>query len=305
MKPKVSVIIVSFKVKDLLRKCLEDLTQEAEKISLEIIVIDNASSDGTVEMLTHMQKSWQALKIIINDKNVGFAKACNQGIKEASGDYILLLNPDTEVSQGTLQALTNYLDEHPEIGVLGCKLVFPDGSLQSLGEKFSSAWEIFKEQVLFSKTWRRFLWHKAAISGGFREVDYVSGACLMTRRDIIRNVGLFKEDYFMYGEDLEFCYRVKQAGWRVGVLTGVKVIHLHSKSTEQNLSEVLFHSVQNSIRNVASLYGRKRARLGFIFYIVGLSARAILAIFRQNKTPKDYLRCIKKLLSARVLQEEP
>lgn len=304
MKAKVSTIIVSFKTKDLLKKCLTDLKQESKKIALEIIVIDNASSDGTAEMLASMQESWKSLDVIINNENEGFAKACNQGIKRASGEYILLLNPDTEVSQGTLQALLNYLDEHREIGVLGCKLVYPDGSLQSVGEKFSSAWEIFKEQVLFSKTWRRVLRYKDNVATSFREVDYASGACLMTRRDVIDNVGLFKEDYFMYGEDLEFCYRVKQAGWRVGVLPGVKVTHLHSKSTEQDPSQVLFHSVRNSVKNVKLLYGRRQARLAFTFHIMGLFLRAILAIFRKNRKPRDYMLCIKELLSAGVFKED-
>jgi len=294
-----SIIIVNWNGDELLHNCLQSLFTKSAwgSYACEIIVIDNNSADGSIEMA-----NWASafVRLIKNDENKGFAKANNQGIKIARGKYILLLNNDTIIQQpNCFGNMVSFLEDNPDIGILGCRLVYPDGTLQSDGERFNTPWEIFKSQVLFFKTWRRILAWKKVEAQKFREVDYVVGACLMTRREVFCDCGLLKEDYFMYGEDMEFCYRAQRANWKVGVVNDVEVVHLHSKNTEKNISDMVYHSMKSTVENVRLLYGDRQAKLAQVFYFIGVFFRLILAGFRKNRSSRDYLRCICKLVFQR------
>jgi len=191
------------------------------------------------------------------------------------------------------------MEENIKVGVLGCKLLYEDKTLQSLGENFSSAWEIFKTQILFLKTWKRINIgnNNSQKDNYYRKVDYVSGACLLSQKEVFKKVGLLKEDYFMYGEDAEFCFRVKKAGWEVGVLSNIEIIHIHSKSTEMNLSEMLYHSIKNELKNIEIFHKNKlQVSLAKNYFLIGLLIRSIIAIFRKDKNVTDYLKLFKKLL---------
>jgi len=289
-----SIIIVNWNNKDILRDCLNSIYHTHNVRKYEIIVVDNHSEDGSVELI---KSEFTDVVLIENNENLGFARANNQAIKIARGNYILLLNNDTMVTNADFfNRMIEYMKRKPQVGILGCKLLYPDGTLQSSGEDFPSAWRIFKSQILFTKTWKRLGKSKRG-NNHFKKVDFVCGACLMTRKEILNKVALLKEKYFMYGEDVEFCYRVYKAGYDIGVLTNESIIHLHSKSTEKNLTEMLYHSITNDLKNIRMLYhSNSQVLLVKIIHLMGILMRAFLAIFRKGKKPGDYLRLFKRIL---------
>ena len=289
-----SIIIVNWNNKDILRDCLNSIYHTHNDSEYEIIVVDNHSEDGSVELI---KSKFSNVVLLENVENLGFARANNQAIKIARGNYILLLNNDTVVTNSyCFDRIIEYMKRNPQVGILGCKLLYPDGTLQSSGENFPSAWRTFKSQILFTKTWKRLEKNKQG-DNHFKKVDFVCGACLMTRKEILDQVGLLKEKYFMYGEDVEFCYRVHKAGYDIGVLTDESIIHLHSKSTEKNLTEMLYHSITNDLKNIRMLHhSNLQVLLVKIFHLMGILMRAFLAIFRKGKKPGDYLKLFKRLL---------
>lgn len=289
-----SIIIINWNNKNILRDCLKSIYKTQSYDSFEIIVVDNHSGDGSVELI---KKEFPDVMLIENDENLGFARANNQAIKIAGGNYILLLNNDTVLTNNyCFDRMVDYMKENPQVGILGCKLLYPDGTLQSCGENFPSLWGIFKSQILFTKTWKRLGKNKQG-DNHFKKVDFVCGACLLTRKEILDKIGLLREKYFMYGEDVEFCYRVRQAGYEIGVLTNESIIHLHSKSTEKNLTEMLYYSITNDLTNIEILHHSKlKVLLAKIFHLMGVLMRAFLAIFRKGKKPGDYLKLFKRLL---------
>jgi GT2 family glycosyltransferase len=295
IKTAFTIIIVNWNNKNILRDCLESIYNTQINYSFEIIVVDNNSEDGSVELI---KNKFHDVILIENNKNFGFAKANNQAIKIAKTDHILLLNNDTIMTPNDcFSNMVRFIQENPGVGVLGCKLLYPDGTLQSLGEKFPSVWEVFKNQILFFKTWRRFRKNKEK-DNVFKRVNYVSGACLLTRREVFEKVGTLKEDYFMYGEDTEFCYRVHKAGWEIGVLTNESIIHLHSKSTEKNLTDSLYHSINNDLKNIKMIHNDKwQVLLAKVFHLIGVLMRAVLAIFRKDRKVADYLKLCKNILT--------
>jgi hypothetical protein len=289
-----SIIIVNWNNKDILQDCLNSIYRTHNASKYEIIVVDNNSEDGSVELI---KDEFPNVVLLENNENLGFTKANNQAIKIARGNYILLLNNDTVVTNTyCFDRMIELMEKNPQVGILGCKLLYPDGTLQSCGESFPSVWGIFKSQILFTKTWKRFGKNKQG-DNHFKEIDFICGACLMTRKEILDQAGLFKEEYFMYGEDVEFCYRVHKAGYDIGVLTDESIIHLHSKSTEKNLTEMLYHSITNDLKNLRMLHHSKLEVLfAKIFHLIGILIRAFLVIFRKGKKPGDYLRLFKRLL---------
>ena len=289
-----SIVIVNWNNKDILRDCLNSIYHTRSDSEYEIIVVDNHSEDGSVELI---KNEFSDVILIENDENLGFARANNQAIKITRGNYILLLNNDTVVTNTYFfDRMIELMEKNPKVGILGCKLLYPDGTLQSCGESFPSVWGIFKSQILFAKTWKR-LGKSKQRDNHFKKVDFVCGACLMTRKEILDQVGLLRENYFMYGEDVEFCYRVRKAGYEIGVLTNESIIHLHSKSTEKELTEMLYHSIANDLKNIRMLHhSNLQVLLAKKFHLMGILMRAFLAIFRKGKKPGDYLRLFKRLL---------
>ncbi|HDK25941.1 MAG TPA: glycosyltransferase family 2 protein [Candidatus Atribacteria bacterium] len=292
---ELSIIIINWNNKDILRNCLNSIYHTHNVSKYEIIVVDNHSGDNSVELI---KREFHDVVLLENDENLGFTRANNQAIKIARGNYILLLNNDTVVTnRNCFDRMMELMEKNSQVGILGCKLLYPDGTLQSCGESFPSVWGIFKSQILFAKTWKRFGKNKQK-DKHFKEIDFICGACLMTRKEILEQVGLFNKKYFMYGEDVEFCYRVHKAGYTIGVLMNESIIHLHSKSTEKNLTEMLYHSITNELMNLRMLHHTKLEVLfAKIFHLIGILIRAFLVIFRKGKNPGDYWRLFKRLLA--------
>lgn len=228
-----SIIIVSYNTAELLKNCIESVYKTYPKDKLEIFVVDNGSSDGSPAMI---KKSFRDVILIESKKNLGFSKANNLAIKRAVGQYILLLNPDTIVTKDSLNKCVQYMDKHGDVGILGCKVLLPDGRLDvACRRSFPTPSVSFYRMTGLSK-----LFPKNRLFGQYNltyldenetyEVDSIVGAFMLVRRKVIELVGMLDEDYFMYGEDIDWCYRIKQAGWKVTYYHEAVIYHYKGAS---------------------------------------------------------------------------
>lgn len=290
-----SIIIVNWNTAELLRNCLLSIPRTNPAGRYEIIVVDNASSDHSVTML---KSEFSQVQLIENRENLGFARATNLGIQASRGEIILLLNSDAELQSAHIfEQVERFLNHHADVGIIGVSLIFPDGTPQASGGKFVSNAELFKQQVLFldSPLFHRIK-HKlgAATNDQFYPLDYVTGACLFVRRSVLEQIGLLDENFYIYGEDMELCYRAKQHGWRSVVLPSLQAIHLKSQSTKKNLDQILIHSIKNNCFLIEKFYGRSRAIIAHLIYAMGLGLRFLLAFIRRDQKPSVYLKLMVK-----------
>lgn len=284
----ISIVIINWNTKDLLLRCIDSVYEKNHTVSYEIILVDNASSDDSV---LAVKERFPKVKIICNDYNVGYAAANNQGLQIAKGEVFLLLNSDTElVSSEPLSFVEKYFNENSRVAVIGCKLVFPDGRIQSVGREFLSLKLLVKQQIFFSGYFQNY---KLAVEP--QSVDYVDGAFLAVRSEIFRNFDGLNEEYFLYGEDMEFCWRVKQAGWLVHVLPQISVRHYHAASSKKDFSNAHFNNVVNNCRFLQKKYDKNAARKAYLVYGVGTFLRIPLAFIRKTKLAKHYLNVLLKM----------
>ena len=230
-----SISVISWNTRDLLRDCLKSIYSRAPKASFEILVVDNESSDGSQEMI---REKFPQIRLIENKNNLGFARANNQAIKRSSGKYELLLNPDTLVLENALEIMMDFMEKNPRVGMCGCRLLSEDGSVQPSCGRFPGLFTVFLHMTKLNYFYpgnrfsRRFM-GAGLEEGEAREVDWVTGACLLVRRQAVEEIGLLDERFFMYCEDLDWCRRMKNAGWKICYLPRAKVIHYCSQSYEK------------------------------------------------------------------------
>jgi len=239
-----SIITVNYNVKEFLQNLIHSIHKAAGSLSYEIIIVDNASSDGSVDFISD---KFPEVKLISNNENLGFGKANNQGLKIAEGKFILLINPDAIVSEDTFTKMISFFETHPSVGLAGCKILNPDGTLQlACRRSFPGPWtsfckvtglsSLFPNSGLFA---RYNLTYKDENES--YEVDAISGSFMMMRKEVYENTGGFDEDYFMYGEDLDLCYRIQQAGYQVYYVHETQIIHYKGESTRRSsLDETKF-----------------------------------------------------------------
>jgi GT2 family glycosyltransferase len=235
--PDISIIIVNYNVKEFLLNSLESVFKAAQGLEIEVIVVDNASEDGSVEAL---QKNYPKVILIRNEENLGFGKANNIGLKKANGKYILLLNPDTIVREDTFVKMIAFFESHRDAGMAGCKVLNPDGTLQlACRRSFPGPWtsftkvaglsSLFPKSKLFAKYNLTYLDENQTY-----EVDSISGSFMMFRKEVYEKVGGFDDRFFMYGEDLDLCYRVRKAGYKVYYFHETEIIHYKGESTKRS-----------------------------------------------------------------------
>jgi len=228
-----SIIIVSWNTRQWLRRCLTSIYAQPWKIDFEVFVIDNASSDGSPQMVRH---AFPQVHLIENHQNLGFARACNQGLRRARGRFVVLLNPDTQLLDDAFGDMVAFLDKHPDIGALGPRIVDANGNVDPRCARRlpTLSTELFEKtrldrRFLHSQLFGRYLmtyWDH----NDSRDVEALSGACLMIRREVLDRVGMLDEDFFMYGEDIDWCHRIRQAGWRVYYYSNAQIIHVAGQS---------------------------------------------------------------------------
>jgi GT2 family glycosyltransferase len=244
-----SIIIVNWKSKDYLNTCLESIRKWSNDLSIEIVVIDSGSFDGCAEMLRDHHPS---VRFIQNDQNLGFATANNVAFRVSTGKYILFLNPDTEVIAHAIGTMYEHLERSPLAGAVGCRLLNSDGSLQtSCVQSFPTIFNQFFNAESFRGLFPKSrLWGMATLFADNNEpseVEAVSGACLMMRRTTFDEVGLFSENYFMYAEDVDLCYKAQRAGYRNYYVPQATVIHFGGSSSQQRPSEFSVIMMRSSI----------------------------------------------------------
>jgi len=225
-----SILIVNWNTRGFLLRCLRSIFETREEDSWEVIVVDNGSRDGSGE---EAKRRFPVIRLIENEKNLGFAKAMNQGLQQSSGRYALLLNPDTQVKEGAIERLLSFMAAHPEVGISGGHLLNRDGSKQNSIANFPSlATELLNKSLLRWMFPKRFPGKGRNYSEPI-EVDSVIGACMIVRRETMEQVGPLDEDYFLFLEETDWCYRMKKAGWKVYHLPQAEIYHDQGKSVER------------------------------------------------------------------------
>lgn len=267
MADRVSVIIVSCNTRELLRRCLESLASAG----CEIIVVDNASTDGSEEMVA---REHPGVTLIRNERNLMFAKANNQGLRQAHGEYLLMLNSDTVVPKGCIEGLVRFLEEHPGAGAVGPKVLNLDGSLQSKGHPLQS----IRTTLVTSFGLRRWCdWPEDER----RRVGWISGCCMLTRRGVVEQVGGLCEELSFYGEEVEWCWRVDKSGWEVWYEPASQVLHVGGGSTTTAIREdVMRPAVQ--LRNFRCVQlrtvGLARALVISLIMLAGNLVKGLVAL---------------------------
>jgi len=232
--PKLSIVILSYNTKRLTKECLLSLKINRGEIDFEVIVSDNGSSDGTCTMV---EKEFPWVRLVENRDNLGFAAGNNKARDYCRGEYVLFLNSDTKVPKDTLKETINYIEKNEDIGALSCKIVLPNGSLDKDSRRsFPTPWVAFTHLVLRldrifpqSKLFARY-WYGYLPANYIHEVDVIQGAFFLVRKKILDKVGWFDEDYFLDGEDIDLCWKIRKAGWKIIYFPQVSILHLKGAS---------------------------------------------------------------------------
>jgi len=254
----ISVVIVNYNSGSYLEKCIRSiLTNAATSIkSLDIIVVDNASSDDSIVRLMSFFGSHPKVRIQHNIKNVGFAKACNQGTKMASGDYIIYLNPDCEIHEDMFSSLLDTIQYCPKVGMVGAMLLNTDGTEQPGGRRavptpwrsFVRAFGLSKLQNRYPRLFSDYHLHSEAVPEEPIPVEAISGACMMVSRKALEDVGPMDEGYFMHCEDLDWCMRFRKKDWNILFVPDAKVTHVHGGCSQGQRVRVEWHKHKGMVR---------------------------------------------------------
>lgn len=258
-----SIIIVNWNTRDLLRACVKSIQDETTGLNYEILVVDNASKDGSADMV---RREFPSVRLIENAANAGFGRANNQAVRKSKGGYILFLNPDTEIRNRAVNRMIDFMEAHPEAWLVGPRAVHPDGTLQVSWAAFPSLTTVWtngvplKESLAMVPILRCILKSDAVYTNaGYtlpgaipsRPVDYVLGQCLLTRKDVLEQVGLFDESVFMYEEEADLCFRIHRAGGQVWFVNEAEILHYERQSIKQ---------LPNELEEEARWFIRARAR---------------------------------------------
>lgn len=280
-----TVQIVNWNAREDLRQALRSLFEHAPTFPFEVLVLDNASQDGSVQIV---EKEFPQVRLLVSERNLGFARGHNLLARHARGRYLLLLNPDTVVMRDTLTKLIRFAEAHPEAGIIGPKLLNPDGSLQYSCRRFPNPIAaIFRNTPLgrlfpnnrYTRDYLMLDWDHNSI----REVDWVSGAAMLVRREVYQQLGGFDEQFFMYVEDVDLCYRAWQAGWKVLYYPDAIIIHAIGRSTDLVANKMIIAFHQSMYKFYKKHYARKTP-----FYLrplipLGLTLRASLFLLKNYK----------------------
>jgi N-acetylglucosaminyl-diphospho-decaprenol L-rhamnosyltransferase len=264
-----SIVIVSYNTRDLLDACLASVFQSWRGEGLEVIVVDNASTDDSLALL---RLRYPAVILFEEATNAGFARACNDGLRASHGRYVMLLNSDTLALDDALPRVVSFLDANPIYAACGPRLVNRDGSVQSSGYLFTTLADILWESLGLTRSFPNSpLFNRRGLGGAdlsdTREVDWVSGACLAVRREVMDDVGLLDDGFFMYDEDVDWCYRMKEAGLRVVFYPKAAIMHYGRASIVQTGGDVAPRVVASRVR-----YFRKHHGPGAVLGLRLLSA---------------------------------
>jgi GT2 family glycosyltransferase len=274
---KLSIIIVNYNGGKVLRTCLSSIYRETKDISFEVILVDNASTDGSVELV---EKDFSNVYVIRNTQNRGFAAANNIAIQKAAGEFILMLNADTEILDGAIQKTVAFMEGHPLVGIAGCKLVYPDRTEQPSVRGYPSVLSAFLDA-----TFLYLLLPKGRVVRGkgicyfdsskAQEVDWVIGAYFMIRRSVIDKIGLLDEQFWLYGEENDYCQRAKNSGFETWFIPHAVVVHHWAGMTAFNLRSIIWLHISQKLYADKHYYGPRRFLIIYLRYL-GAALRVIV-----------------------------
>lgn len=285
----ISVVIVNWNTKSILRDCLKSVYEQTKSVNFEVIVIDNASADGSVDMI---KNDFSQVILIKNKKNKGFAAANNQGIAKSKGRYILLLNSDTVILDKAIQKVIDFADSHPQAAVTGCRVLNPDKTLQPTCFMFPSVlnmllstsylYKLFPKNKFFGRE-RMTWWDRTNV----RQVDVATGCFMLIRCDAIEQIGTMDEQFFMYAEETDFCFRIKQAGYKNMFTPDAQIIHLGGQSTDQ-VKKAMTIQKQNSILQFIKKHNgpfvyRTACLLTVLFFAIRLPVWSVIAFLQRTE----------------------
>lgn len=309
----ISVVIVGWNAKRYLELCLDSLVEAPPRRSMEVFVVDNASTDGSVEMI---ESRYPWVKLIKSQENLGFSRGNNVAIRQCQGRYIALVNPDVIVFPGCLDALADFLDQNPKVGNVGPRVFNPDMSQQSTCRRFPTLWNNFCSATALSTTFTKsrifagehmfYFPHDRALA-----VDVIVGCFSMIRHEAFDEVGLLDEGLFMYGDDVDWCRRARNAGWQVMFYPGAQAIHDRGKTTApypvrfalaQQRSVLYYWSKHHGFWGVVGI----RSIMVF-HHLLRYTAAAFSSLSRAQNEAVDVRKqvsgaCLRELLSGRILQ---
>ncbi len=246
-----SVVVVNHNTRDLLRDCLGSVVADGAGIPMQIVVVDNGSSDNSGAMV---RAEFPASILIENISNHGFSKANNQGLKASNSDFVLFLNSDSRLQKGALKALIDFIQSSPNVGIVGPRVLNGDGSLQLSCGISPTVWTEVCNKLLLHIPFPFFKMGSWA-HDETREVGWVSGACMFVRREMLEQIGYLDEGMFMYYEDLDICFRARRSGWKVSYVPGGQVIHLGGRTSQVKFGPMLIASVRSSFYFFRKHYG--------------------------------------------------
>jgi len=282
-----SITIVSYNTKDLLKQCIKSIYEHTKNISFEIIVVDNASCDGSVEML---KSEFPTVKVIQNKENLFFTRAHNQALRIAKGRYLMILNSDTIVLDSAFDKLVRFMDENPQCGACGPKLLNPDMSLQRSSDRLPTFLYALFEVLLLNTIWKNNPVKKHRIYAEWdrnttKEVDSVGGSCMVVRREVVEKVGLLDQNFLIYWEEIDWCKRILEAGYKIYYIADVQIIHYWQVSMDKHGKE----KKEKIFFNSMLCYYKKH--FGVFHYII-----LWLIIFLYTKPILKIIRTIKSIL---------
>ncbi len=279
VNPKVSIVIVAWNSWKYLPACLDSIYAQKE-IDKEVTVIDNGSRDGSSEKLS---KSYPQVKLIANTRNLGYARACNQGMKEAKGEFILLLNPDTVLQEDSMATMLEFMTKSPEVGALGPQLLNFDDTIQPSCRRFPThttlLWEFTGLSRLFPKhpvfgSWRMGDFDFQRI----REVDQPMASALLIRKEVTEKVDLMDQSFVMFFNDVDYCYRIKQASFKIVYYPDAKVFHHLGGSTKERKALMIIHSHWGFFKYLQKYHSRGLDKLLLVLSAIVLTFTGLIRI---------------------------
>ncbi len=284
----ISIVIVNYNVKDFLSQCINSILRSKTSLSYEIIVIDNCSTDGSKDIFTELSANDNRIEYHYLKDNLGFGKANNLGFEKSNGKYTLILNPDTLVEPDTLNIMYKYMEENNDIGASGCKVLNPDKTFQSACRRgFPTPWasfcKLFGLQRLFPKA-KLFAKYNLSYLDEEKtnDIDALIGAFMFVRTDVLKRVSGFDEEFFMYGEDLDLCYRIKQLGFRISYYPKTTIIHFKGESAKRSTINETKHFYEAMEIFAKKHYGKSKLFLSFLK--LGIKFRSLFAYLKNKKS---------------------
>lgn len=299
--PRLSVVIVAWNVRDLLRACLRSLPLTDPQV--EILVVDSASSDGTPQMVA---AEFPTVVLRASAENLGYSRGNNLGLRQARGDYLLVLNPDTEVVGNALLEMCAYLDAHPQVGVLGPQLMHADGTPQATRRRFPTLATAF-----FESTWAQALAPRSLLDHYYArdlppaepaDVDWLVGAALLLRRAAYAQAGGFDEGFFMYSEELDLCRRLKAAGWRIVQLPSARLVHHEARSSAQVPAATHIRFNTSKVRYFQRYHGALAAEVLRLWLLLNFTGQLLLEAVKGALGHKRELRAARVKAYREVLR---